>query len=119
MSRFDERKLRCMDTCEICKHCYMYETYYDWAEEIVEEHFCMLDVSDDDLDYLCESEIDFKDKAEYTPRFLEIMRLKEGEDLSNSPRITSAVNNCQFFDSLNKQKETGGNSSSQGQFYFG
>lgn len=100
-TRFDERELKSLETCVTCKHCYQFEVYYSYENVRTDEPFCMLDVPKKDFTYLYTEEAPFNSDGPYSERLMEIMKIKDGDDLIDSPRLMSPVNCCQFHHKLN------------------
>lgn len=105
MSRYDERKKTCVNTCAVCKHCHPFMVYYNFCEERVEELFCMLDVSEEDIYYVVDQQPLDDEGHDYSPRLLEIMKMKEGDELWKG-RQTSCSHCCQFYEGMNKKEES-------------
>lgn len=97
MSKFDERKISCKHTCANCRYGYLYEVYWECESARSKELFCMLEASDEDIDYLLDEQ-PIDDEGEHSPKLLEIMRMKEDKELYESPRMMSDTNCCQFYE---------------------
>lgn len=97
MGKFDERKISCKHTCANCKWGYLYEVYWECESARSKELFCMLEASDEDIDYLLDEQ-PIDDEGEHSPKLLEIMRMEKDDDLYKSRRMMSATNCCQFYE---------------------
>ena len=102
MGRFENRKLCRLNTCPYCKHCWTVDL--DYNEPPYEEYFCLLDLSEEDREFI-ETEADdnqfqlgrltgedFSDKA------LKLLKWNNPEELPpDSERIVSDCTSCQYF----------------------
>ena len=97
MSRFAERRVACIDACPSCKHCSAYDVYYDFPPVITPELFCMLDVSEDDQQYVREFE-PLNAAGLNDSRLLAIMQIGDEDTFDKIPRLTELNYRCQFYE---------------------
>lgn len=97
MPRLDERRIRRKDTCYHCEHCYPFEVYWEGEAVRTNELFCMLDVSDEDIEYVLDEE-PLNNEGERPVKLLEIMQIADDEDLCDSRRMMGPTSCCQFFE---------------------
>lgn len=98
MSDFDERKKVCVNTCLNCKHCGEYEVVYEDIQVRSRELFCMLGVSREDREYISDLEPLNFDEPSHDPRFIEIMKIKDGNSLACGYSMTEPDSCCQFYE---------------------
>ena len=88
---YDERKLRFQPMCGTCKHCLSCRD-----KEGVEGTYCMLGVSEDDLEHVRDISSNLTD---FDSRLREIMKLfPESTSFFGSPRWVAEYFVCQFYE---------------------
>lgn len=102
MGCFEDRKMFYSKACNHCVHSLIIPMDYDG--ETYNEYFCMLGMSSENKDYVTKeiynNEERYGDSTylwDITPKFLEIMRMDEGQILPNSPRHVGSHGCCQFY----------------------
>lgn len=101
MGKFDERKMCKPDVCIWCKHCWHITIETDEGD--FREHYCMLDVPDEDVHYLDQEVLDeyhgyIPWLADLSERFCQIMKIKDFHDLWDTPRYVECTDCCNYFE---------------------
>lgn len=112
MSKFDERHLMIVDSCDSCKYCiasYLAYTADKPSLGVSHYHFCMVDGVSREERLLAATEVCSLMKedipTECSTELIRILKLDEtNPDFRRSPRLVSQLNCCEFYEQ-SKQKE--------------
>ena len=92
MGNYEERKIEKAKTCYSCQQCLGLDSDY---EECYKSGFCMLDVSQADIEHV---EWIVADDEVFDSKFCETMKVKPEDIIEDSPRCTEPNDVCQFYE---------------------
>ena len=91
VDRYEQRRVSTQPLCYNCQHGKPIEDSWEGFRFL----YCMIDVPDSDIKHVCRLENEGLAKDE---RFCNIMKIKPGSDIVDSPRMVEPDEKCQFWE---------------------
>lgn len=107
MPSLKDRKWLWSDVCKFCKHCWELQVEDPSEDEFHQQYFCLLDLSDDEQDYLFSQvrKTVFR-KTKLSKKFCQLMQIEDVDDLAGvSPRTVDDADCCTYYETENDMKD--------------